>query len=153
MSIKNFRIFHKMKQNQPDKNDYNILRRHFDSNKIDELDFNQITAIQNKLLTIAFWDISKFSEVTKDLEANTNLLSDFLQEYFKIAIEVIHANDGCLDKFIGDGVMAIFGLQYGEEYAQTAAIRAVRAAIDFRVRYNILIEKWIEKNWQKRVRL
>ena len=91
----------------------------------------------------------RFFKISQAWEANVILLSDFLQEYFKIADDIITTYKGFRDKFIGDGVMAIFGLN-GPEDISLPAIDAIRAAIEFRDKFDMIISKWIEK-WGKYV--
>ena len=112
--------------------------------KDDKLNF-KITEADTKLLTIVFWDISGFSKLAKDLEAHNELLLGFLQEYFEISVKIINKNGGSLDKFIGDGVMAIFGLNDTELNTGNSAINAVSAAIEFRKEFGNLKDNWNNK--------
>jgi adenylate cyclase len=48
-----------------------------------------------------------------------------LNRYFTEMVAVVHAHGGIVDKFIGDGLMAIFGFD-GEPDAATAAVLAAR---------------------------
>ncbi|HEY7226608.1 MAG TPA: adenylate/guanylate cyclase domain-containing protein [Nitrososphaeraceae archaeon] len=107
----------------------------------DKLNF-KITKVENRLLAIVFWDISGFSKLAKDLEGNNELLLGFLQEYFEISINIINKNGGTLDKFIGDGVMAIFGLNDTEQDTSIASIDSVTAAIELLKEFANLKTKW-----------
>jgi adenylate cyclase len=67
----------------------------------------------------------------------------FLKKYFNEANKIIHKNDGILDKFIGDGVMAYFG--YYDNAGNQAGINAVNAAIELREKFVVIKNEWIEK--------
>ena len=64
--------------------------------------------LQNKVLTIVFWDISGFSVFCEKLEYDPELIAEFLREYLGDATEIIHEYGGRVDKFIGDGILAYF---------------------------------------------
>src|SRR5690348_7152723 len=56
-------------------------------------------------------------------------LRTVMAEYFAVAREAIERHGGTVEKFIGDAVMAVFGVPTVRE---DDALRAVRAAIDLR---------------------
>ncbi|MBI4377551.1 MAG: GAF domain-containing protein [Nitrospinae bacterium] len=87
-------------------------------------------------VTILFSDIRGFTEIT---EAKTpEYIVDLLNEYFAEMIDIIFKYGGTLDKFIGDGLMAIFGapIDYKDH-----AIRGVAAALEMRDRLRELNKK------------
>ena len=63
---------------------------------------------------------------TKDPEELTQLLN----AYFAEMVAAVNAHGGMVDKFIGDAVMAVFGLGGDEDHA----LKAVRCAIEMRSR-------------------
>lgn len=75
-------------------------------------------------LTILFADIRSFTSLSEKLQPQE--LLNFLNAYFARMNAPIHKNDGFIDKFIGDAIMALF---INEEPA-VAAKNAVRAALD-----------------------
>ena len=62
-------------------------------------------------MSIIFWDISGFSRLCELSKNETYLIVGFLREFFYGADKVIHENNGILDKFIGDGIIAISALK------------------------------------------
>jgi class 3 adenylate cyclase len=107
--------------------------------------------VEDRLITIVFWDIQGFSALCYSLEINPVLLTLFLKEFFDTSTQIILDHGGLVDKFLGDGVMALFGTDclrnHGHDGADSA-ICAVSAAIEFRERFRILKIKWTGI-WQK----
>lgn len=99
-------------------------------------------------VTIVFWDIRGFSRLCESLKEHSTLISDFLKEYFQVSSEVIFKHGGVLDKFIGDGVMALFGaFNSKENHGKNDAANAVMSAIEIKKRFKKILDKWMEE-WQ-----
>jgi adenylate cyclase len=74
--------------------------------------------------TVLFSDIQGFTRMAETREPQR--VVGFLNEYMTAMTQVIEAEGGIIDKFIGDGIMAIFLSTYdGDNHA----LRAVRAGI------------------------
>lgn len=104
-----------------------------------------IPEVEDRIITIVFWDIQGFSALCYSLEINPVLLTLFLKEFFDTATQVILERGGVVDKFLGDGVMALFGTDSPRDYGHDgahSAICAVSAAIELRERFRILKIKW-----------
>jgi adenylate cyclase len=88
-------------------------------------------------VTILFSDIRGFTSMSETMSPDgiANLLSD----YFTEMVDVIFANGGTLDKFIGDAIMAIWGapIPHADD-----ADRAVQAAIQMQQAIKTLNAKW-----------
>ncbi len=82
---------------------------------------------QTMHITVLFSDIRNFTTITEKLDAHETV--EFLNVYFERVIDVIRAEGGRIDKFIGDAVMAEFGVPY--PFPDHAA-RALRAAAGMR---------------------
>jgi|GEM_PF-672482 len=125
----------------------NFLRRYFDPRVFDAIERNpSILSIKERTITICFWDIRGFSRLCEILKAHPTLIAGFLREYCDVAARTIFDHGGLLDKFIGDGVMALFGVLNGkDDEGKTDAIAAVRAALDLRLRFVPLLSRWMEQ--------
>src|SRR6476619_5343095 len=83
--------------------------------------------VQRKIVTVVFCDVVGSTALGEsvDAEAARSLLAHFFQRMKGI----IDAHGGVVDKFIGDAVMAVFGVPVAHE---DDALRAVRAAAEMR---------------------
>ncbi len=110
----------------------NFLRRYFDPRVFEAIERDpSLLSVKQRTITICFWDIRGFSRLCEILKAHPTLIADFLKEYCEVAAKTIFDHGGLLDKFIGDGVMALFGvLNHKDDEGKTDAVDAVQAAID-----------------------
>jgi adenylate cyclase len=63
-----------------------------------------------------------------------------MEEYLAEMTESVHAQRGVVDKFIGDGLMALFGPFYEDEGHEAA--KALACALNMRERLDALNERW-----------
>src|SRR5262245_52485631 len=78
-------------------------------------------------VSILFSDIRNFTTISERLEPEQ--IVEFLNEYFAAMVHEIFAEQGTLDKFLGDGIMAVFGAPISRP---DDSVRAVRSAIAMR---------------------
>jgi class 3 adenylate cyclase len=80
-----------------------------------------------KTVTILFSDVVDSTGLGERLDPET--LSQVLTDYFEGVRPVVERHGGTLAKFVGDAVMAVFGLT---QLHEDDALRAVRTAIEMR---------------------
>lgn len=71
-------------------------------------------------LTILFSDIRSYSQIAENLNLEDNF--EFLNTYFNLMEPVIGKQEGFIDKFIGDAIMALFDQPSMSQQAVQAAI-------------------------------
>jgi adenylate cyclase len=76
-------------------------------------------------VVILFSDLRDFTPLSESLPPER--LIEVLNGYFAEMVAAIHAHHGVVDKFIGDAVLAVFGL-LGQPGPEDPAVSAVRAA-------------------------
>jgi len=77
--------------------------------------------------TVLFSDLRGFTTITEALGAQGTV--ELLNEYFTIMVECITREGGMLDKFIGDAIMAGFGIPISHDDDEDRAMRAAIAMI------------------------
>ncbi len=82
---------------------------------------------ENRHSTVLFSDLRGFTELSQRLEPGE--IVHMLNEYFEIMVDIVFEFDGTLDKFMGDGIMAVFG---SPMYIEGAPLKAVAAALKMR---------------------
>jgi class 3 adenylate cyclase len=120
------------------------LQRQLDSAVIEYLSNPHAPLIQNKILTIVFWDISHFSNLSEKLKQYPELIAMFLNEYLAMAIPIIHEYGGVVDKFMGDGILAYFGFTEQSNDESNGAINAIFAALKLKKSFQTVKRNWTE---------
>jgi class 3 adenylate cyclase/tetratricopeptide (TPR) repeat protein len=80
-----------------------------------------------KTVTVIFVDIADSTQLGTGLDPEP--LRELMLRYFETVAEAMRRHGGSVEKFIGDAVMAVFGVPVVHE---DDALRAVRAAVDAR---------------------
>ncbi len=76
----------------------------------------------NALVTMLFSDVRGFTSMSENLPPET--VVQMLNEYFGDMAPIVFEYQGLLDKYIGDGLMALFGVPYQNEKSATNAVAA-----------------------------
>src|SRR5436853_6222970 len=87
----------------------------------------EILGGQSSVATVLFSDIRSFTTLTEQLGPQGTV--SLLNEYFEIMVECIRREGGMLDKFIGDAMMAAFGVPVAHEDDEDRAMRSAVAMI------------------------
>ncbi len=83
--------------------------------------------MQRKTVTVVFCDVTGSTELGESTDPEA--LRGVLARYFERMKGIVEAHGGSVEKFIGDAVMAVFGVPAAHE---DDALRACRAAIEMR---------------------
>ncbi len=97
---------------------------------------------ERKRLTVFFSDIKDFSQLSEELESET--LTEILNTYLKEMSKIVEQFGGTIDKFMGDGIMVIFG-DHGSKGIKHDTIRCVAMAIAMRKRMKVLQQLWLSQ--------
>ena len=76
-------------------------------------------------VTILFCDLCGFTQRAAEMDAHD--VADMLNDYFQPMIDAIFHEDGVVDKFVGDAVLAVFGSPEAEPLQHQKAVRAALA--------------------------
>lgn len=80
---------------------------------------------EEKEVTILFSDIRDYTGMSEKMTPAETV--DFLNAYFSEMVKIVEEHGGVLDKFIGDALMAVFGLGAGNADHAGDALRAAAA--------------------------
>ena len=117
------------------------MSRYIDPNIADQLmgDGSDIMGGQETVATVLFSDVRSFTTITEALGAQGTVT--LLNEYFDIMVEAINEQGGMVDKFIGDAIMAGFGIPFSHEDDEDRGVRAGINMIKRLWEWNIQREK------------
>jgi class 3 adenylate cyclase len=87
--------------------------------------------------TVLFSDIRNATELHSIMQPRD--MYHYLNEYFEIMTQIIIDNDGLLDKFVGDEIMAMWGVPV---HFEDHAYKACKAALEMQEVLEVLRVKW-----------
>ena len=95
-------------------------------------------AVERRVVTVLFADLVGFTTLSERLDAeDVAIVQD---AYFAAARETIARHGGVLEKFIGDAVMAVFGVPRARDDDAERAVRAGLALISAVERLNASLD-------------
>jgi len=105
------------------------MSRYMDPGLADQLMAGGDDALGGRAITatVLFSDVRSFTTITESLGPQGTV--QMLNEYFTIMVECISREGGMLDKFIGDAIMAGFGVPIPRDDDEDRAVRAGIAMI------------------------
>src|SRR5437762_10078632 len=103
------------------------------------------TSEQRKVVTVLFCDVTGSTSLGETLDPER--LRALLARYFDGMKAIVERHGGTVEKFIGDAVMAVFGIPVVHE---DDALRAVRAAAEMRDALRLL-NKELERDFGTRI--
>jgi class 3 adenylate cyclase/tetratricopeptide (TPR) repeat protein len=98
-----------------------------------------------KVVTVVFADVAGFTALGEALDPEA--VRRVIARYFGEARSVLEQHGGKVEKFIGDAVMAVFGIPLLHD---DDALRAVRAATELQGRVAVLNDE-LERDWGVRI--
>ncbi|MFH1064866.1 MAG: adenylate/guanylate cyclase domain-containing protein [Candidatus Woesearchaeota archaeon] len=95
---------------------------------------------EKREMSVLFSDLRDFTAWSEQLAPEHTI--EILNEHFETMLQIIHQNNGTLDKFVGDEIMAIFGAPVRTE---AHALKAVKTAVEMQAAQKILSKKFKKK--------
>lgn len=98
---------------------------------------------QKMVATVLFADLKGFSTIAETMEADALMV--WLNEYMNGMADIVLDHEGIVDKFIGDAVMAVFGVPIPRttpEEISRDAIAAVSCAVEMGKKLRSLNRQW-----------
>lgn len=124
---------------------FSTYRRHLPDQVVRTLMEQQgdgLTQNERRIVTVMFTDIQGFSRMGEKLPPDQ--IIQILNEYFAAMTDIVFANKGSLDKYIGDGLMAVYG-NIGSNNPRQDAHYAVKTALEMQDKMAELQKKWMKE--------
>lgn len=89
---------------------------------------------ENEQVTLLFADIRGFTSLSEKIPAQE--VVGVLNEFFETMTDIVFQNGGALDKYLGDGMMCLFGAPFAHERAAADAVRTAIAMQKSLIEFN-----------------
>ena len=99
---------------------------------------------EKKTATVLFSDIRGFTTLSENTDPE--IILKLLNEYFEEMAQIIYSNHGNLNKFIGDGLMVLYGVPISSGEASIDAFNAVRSSELMLKAVEKLNNRWKDQN-------
>ena len=93
-----------------------------------------------RVVTVLFSDIRGFTSISEKLQPEQ--VAEMLREYLSEMTEIVFKHGGTVDKYIGDAIMALYNVPFGDP---EHAIKAVRTGLEFQERTIAVSRRWEAK--------
>lgn len=90
---------------------------------------------QKALMSVLFADIRGFTSLSEQISADRFI--QMLNEYLTEMSDVIHSNSGSIDKFIGDCIMALWGVPIGNKNHAYLSVKAAVGMVNRLAKFNL----------------
>ena len=103
----------------------NRLSRYVGENLVEKLlhsDDGIFIENERQEVTVLFADIRSFSTLAEKMPAEEVI--EMLNQFFSAMVDIVFRNNGILDKFVGDQLMAVFGIISSNSSAPRDAVKA-----------------------------
>ena len=97
---------------------------------------------ENRELTVLFSDVRGFTSISEKVEPEE--LCELMNAILTPVTKVIHHNNGTIDKYIGDAVMAFWGAPLHDD---KHAFNAVKASLEFASILESINQDFVTKGW------
>ncbi|WP_341936542.1 adenylate/guanylate cyclase domain-containing protein [Marinimicrobium sp. C2-29] len=101
---------------------------------------------ERKRITVFFSDIKNFSQLSEEMEAES--LTELLNHYLTEMSKIITHYGGTIDKFMGDGIMVMFGDSNSKGVKQDC-VNCLSMAIAMKKRMKSLQQEWYNQGIKK----
>jgi adenylate cyclase len=91
-----------------------------------------------RTVVVLFADLRGYTALTEGIDAKV-LVDQVLNRYFNAMTNVLYHYEGTIDKFLGDGVLGVFGTPIARE---DDLQRSLMAAVDMQRAFQVLQQQW-----------
>src|SRR5213594_1284696 len=95
---------------------------------------------RRRVATVLFSDIRGFTSISERLQPEQ--VEEMLGEYLTEMTQIVFKNRGSVDKYMGDGIMALYNAPFEDP---EHALNAIRTGLEFQERALALSARWQEK--------